>query len=350
MSQAKKSYAERKIVDYKKDLTSRGWIFVLNNYTDENIEKLQWIAKEDKSLRYFVWGEEVGDSGTPHLQGFAYWKSAKTWSAVNKWFGIGLHTEPMYSNAKACSDYCKEDDTGIFEIGVCPMTQEEKGKAGDEVYKDMIELAKGGDLTAIETTYPGMFIRYKRTLYELKNEFRKTPDNLERPCGMWVQGKAGTGKSTFAQGLSGSEPFYLKSNNKWWCNYNDEKFVVIEDMDTDNCPGTLRNIKLWLDKWPFQAEFKGGMKLIRPEWVIITSNYSMEEVFGKDQRVLDPLMRRMAGRVFKDFSREKIVAYMKIIRDSREYEHKEYEAPVESHEQYMARWNELPSVRWNREN
>lgn len=45
-------------------LKCRNYCFTLNNYKEEDIEKL---LKSD--VKYITFQKEVGDSGTPHLQG-----------------------------------------------------------------------------------------------------------------------------------------------------------------------------------------------------------------------------------------------------------------------------------------
>lgn len=58
----------------------RKYVFTLNNYTDED----KTMIKEylDKTATKFVFGEEVGEKGTPHLQGYMEFKTAKKWSTI----------------------------------------------------------------------------------------------------------------------------------------------------------------------------------------------------------------------------------------------------------------------------
>lgn len=44
------------------------WLFVLNNYTDEMEKNLVPIL--DKYCKVYLWSHEVGESGTPHCQGY----------------------------------------------------------------------------------------------------------------------------------------------------------------------------------------------------------------------------------------------------------------------------------------
>ena len=51
------------------DNRSRGWCFTLNNYNEE--EEVRALALPEE-VSYGVVGKEVGESGTPHFQGYLY--------------------------------------------------------------------------------------------------------------------------------------------------------------------------------------------------------------------------------------------------------------------------------------
>lgn len=58
---------------------SRAWCFTLNNYTDDCINHLDGVQ-----CRYLLYGKEIGEQGTPHLQGYIVFKSARTLASVRK--------------------------------------------------------------------------------------------------------------------------------------------------------------------------------------------------------------------------------------------------------------------------
>lgn len=77
------------------------------------------------------------------------------------------------------------------------------------------------------------------------------------------------------------DPFVL-TETKWFDGYNKEKVIVIEDLDYITAFTHCHNLKHWADKYPAQAEFKGGKTWLHHDMLIVTSNFTMEELYGED--------------------------------------------------------------------
>lgn len=101
---------------------------------------------------------------------------------------------------------------------------------------------------------------------------------------------SGTGKSRHVRGTYADA--YIKSAaTEWWNGYNDEAVVIIEDLDKYHLKLGY-HLKIWSDHYPFPANIKGsGERMIRPEKIIITSNYTPEEIWD-DDKTTDPINRR----------------------------------------------------------
>lgn len=89
-------------------LRNRNWCFTLNNYTREDIDN--FISKEYE----YLFQEETGENGTPHLQGLLMFKNAVAFSKV-KSINSKAHWE-VCKNKNASINYCKKNDSRTGEI------------------------------------------------------------------------------------------------------------------------------------------------------------------------------------------------------------------------------------------
>jgi len=83
---------------------SRRWIIVVNNYTPQDEEIIQAIH-----CRYIVYGKEVGESGTPHLQGFIIFNSTKTLVACKKLHATA-HFQIAVKSSEINRNYAKKGE------------------------------------------------------------------------------------------------------------------------------------------------------------------------------------------------------------------------------------------------
>ena len=78
-------------------------------------------------------------------------------------------------------------------------------------------------------------------------------------------------------------------SKKWWDGYKGEKAVILDDLDT---PILGHYLKIWADRYKSNGEIKGGTLPLLHETFIVTSNYSIKELFDKDTIMIEPLERR----------------------------------------------------------
>ena len=257
---------------------SKNFTFTVNNYSQDHIDMLK-----EHNCRAMGYGKEVGDSGTPHLQGWVCYINARQFSAVVKKLP-GAHVEIMKSKLEVNRKYCAKDGDYI-EWGDIPMTQEEKGKEEKERWIRNLDLAKAGKVEEIDADIQ---MRYYGTIKKIAADHAPKPKPVDELDNRWYYGASGTGKSKLAR--TDNPGAYIKLNNKWWDGYDGEDVVIIDDFDKYDI-ALSGHLKRWSDHYPFPAEFKGGVKVIRPKRIIVTSNYSPEEIW-EDEATLGPIRRR----------------------------------------------------------
>lgn len=190
---------------------ARRWCFTINNPTPEDE-----LALEADVFRYLIYGEEVGESGTPHLQCYAEFPKPTRLSALKKMFPRA-HFEVARGSPQEASAYCKKDgkftERGV--LGGSPGNRADleafktSVKAGTRTYSDLLE--EHSDVCAkyprfvkeyLQSTAPAIecpditLREWQSTLIELLKQ-----DPHPRGIHFIVDKEGGHGKTTFAKYL-----------------------------------------------------------------------------------------------------------------------------------------------------
>lgn len=120
---------------------SRGWCFTINNYSPLDEQDCN-ECKDNDSVGYLIVGKECGVEGTPHLQGVIYFRTLKSLRQV-KALLPRAHLERMRARCCDAAAYCKKDGD-FWEYGECPLSQQDKGAAERQRWKDAREAATTG--------------------------------------------------------------------------------------------------------------------------------------------------------------------------------------------------------------
>jgi len=265
----------------------RAWCFTWNNYPDDYRLLLDGIE-----CRYIVAGEELApNTGTPHIQGYIYFAGAKRPTAV-----MGLFPGCHLSNARGTPtenrNYCRKTrpvdespNAVVYERGDKPLDPDEKGALEQARYQSAWDFAKTGEIESIDAD---IRVRLYSSLRRIEKDFMPAVERLNAPCGIWIYGMSGAGKSRTV--LDAYPDLYPKPRNNWWDGYQREEVVLLDDVDKfDVALGG--KLKHWADCYPFIGENKGGSLKIRPKKLFVTSQYKIEDIW-QDEETRAALFRR----------------------------------------------------------
>jgi len=267
------------------------YCFTLNNYVEEeDFPRCRGFLEE--SAKYWIIGREVGDGGTPHLQGYASLRRRMSFNAFRDKLGNRVHVERARGTARQNREYCSKG--GNFEEGGHLNEGAAAGASRDDVARSFVAAIGSGNSGVAEfaDSFPGAYLFSGHNL--LRNAL-----SLRQPCDRpdisvrWIYGPPGVGKSRKAHELFPSA--YVKDpRTKWWNGYLCEKEVIIDDFG----PGgiDINHLLRWFDRYKCLVENKGGMLPLLADKFIVTSNFHAREIFKWGDEV-NPQLPALERRV-----------------------------------------------------
>lgn len=278
--------------------------FTINHYKDSTPEAfLRYFETNKDRIQYAVVGDEIGDSGTEHLQGFIHIKEDPKKCGIRFWKaeipeGERAHFEQARGTDEQNQDYCTKSGYYI-ETG-------ETGKATDvwaEIYKATfigLEEALNVNLEYGIKYYnqiSALVQRNSTPKFDQKLKLRdwqqsaltKLENQTDRHILFVVDEEGGKGKSALAKHI-------LTTKNAWACqgggirdlmhSYNPKAEYVVFDMarcnDAQYWPWNfMENLK---NGWFTSTKYNGGMVMFNvPKIIVFTNQYPDKSKLSQDR-------------------------------------------------------------------
>jgi hypothetical protein len=201
------------------------------------------------------------------------------------------------STPQQAADYCKKgekfEEEGELKIEVGTAAQAAgRAKGGDknaERWKRARQILEGnGDMAELDDQ---IFVVHYNSCMAIRRRHMPPPEimNWTETPNLWIYGKSGCGKSKKAFGENPGA--YSKGCNKWWDGYTGQDVAIIDDFDKRH-DVLIHHLKIWADRYGYIAEIKGGAEQIRPKVIIVTSNYSPEQIWTDVEGDIEPIRRK----------------------------------------------------------
>lgn len=271
---------------------AKNWVFTLNNYAGLIDPELF------PELGYCIYQEEVGESGTPHLQGYLMFERQLYMTQLQKLDGLeGAHFEVAKGSVADNVRYCSKDEGrlgGPYEHGARPEGPTQGAR------NDLMAVKRAIDAgTTTETLYEEHFkemVRHSKFFHAYKRF--KTPQRNHQMTVFLFIGSAGTGKTRTATTLASmlGTVFMVpptKGSGLYWDDYDQQDTVIIDEMDGNRMSPTFFN--LLLDRYPLTVPVHGGAgHQFNSKNIIICTNYH-PKYWWKTKPNMDAIWRRITA-------------------------------------------------------
>lgn len=219
-------------------------------------------------------GLEVGEKGTPHLQGYVELNKVMRIAGVKKVLGDRAHVEKRLGTREQARTYCLKDgkyfEKGDFSIGG-QGTRNDLKKACEllRTGSSIEEVAKNPEL---EETY----VKYHRGLEKLRNIYEEEETRNFRNVEVQVLvGEAGAGKTRKVMEENNYNVFTVDPTEAFpFDGYAGQNVILIDEFY-----GNIQYSKMLriLDGYQFRVNIKGGYRYAKWTKIYITSNQEPEQ-------------------------------------------------------------------------
>ena len=255
------------------------------------------MAKEtwESGLFSFLFaGLEVGESGTPHLQGYCEVKTPPLKFNRLKRFPlfVGAHIEKRKGSVRQAVDYCAKDGNVVIEYGA---TSKKQGHRQD--LSDLTETIKSGATIAeIFEKHPECIYKFSKGISVARNAMIKPRDhNLEKIVHIYF-GESGTGKTRYAVEKHPGAHLQKPGMKDWWDGYEGQKVVILDEYRSQFQFGTLLGL---LDRYNEKVQFKGGSCNLVADKIIITMPVHPKFLYPNLENNRDGRMKQLIRRIAK---------------------------------------------------
>lgn len=264
---------------------SRNWCWTLNNY-EPNPE--EWLPPMFGNFKYLIFGKEVGEEGTPHLQGYVDWINPRALGGLKK-IDNRIHWEIRRGTWDEAVDYCKEDGDW-YEFG----KKNEQGTRSD--IQANVTAILNGTLRCDDLLLENFehFHQYGRSYDRVEDiAICKRERTWMTKC-TYLCGPSGSGKSHRAFRNYTQETHYVyNGDNGWWENYKGQEIVIFDDFRGEIPYNFL--LKL-CDKYPLRIRRRNRCPIpFLAKKIYITSVLKPEELYHNvnARDGIDQLLRRI---------------------------------------------------------
>lgn len=275
---------------------STRWTFTLNNPGTWRPEFLETL------MAYLVYGEETGESGTFHLQGYVRFKNRQTMKAVKRLLHEKAHLELCKGHEKQNRDYCTKDQK-FTEFGTFDPEAGRQGRRNDLIHV-VDKIKEGKSVKEIAAEFPETFIKHHSGIEKLHRALRADPPAQRDINVMVLWGPTNVGK-THRVRVAYPEVYSVRPGKNPWDDYNDEDIILFDEFRPEDW--TIVEMNMFLDKWPCRLNCRYNNKQASWTKVFICANTDPDRWYCNESLNLFEAFKRRLHKTVEIVSKEQQV-------------------------------------------
>ena len=124
------------------------------------------------------------------------------------------------------------------------------------------------------------------------NDQHKTAIRVNHDRLVFIWGEPGVGKtSLFSRNIDPALIYWKNPANKWWCGYRNQPIVIVDEITPEQFQSGNINWNIIGDRNEVYVEVKGSQLPFQAQWVIVISNYSLDQLCTERRRGLNVIWK-----------------------------------------------------------
>lgn len=297
------------------------WCITYNNCPDTG-DALALKLQADADVKGYRFQFERGAEGTEHVQMYVELTKQVHMTYIKSLVGSGIHCEVAKGSHDQNVKYCSKADTRVgddnWAFGTCVDNAPKKqGKRTDlDRYAELV-IEEGGVTERVISEMPGHATQFAKHGRELVNIMKINAAHAEelaywqqvvrdrdngimrgqasRHAVLWF-GPTAVGKTTevivHCIRTNGAMPYSKMGNSKWWCGYEGQKVVLLDEWRKELA--NVEELNSLLNKGASRVETKGGTTVMSADEMHFTANRHPLDIL--DLKWADGRYRALARR------------------------------------------------------
>lgn len=266
----------------------RAWIFTWNNYPVDAYDQFQ--AHRDEIIAINI-GREVGDSGTPHLQGHLVLKKPCRLAHLHALFPH-VHFEPRRGSELQAVEYTRKEGNADR----LDWDDRHQGSRTDiSAVASLVSANPRLGVLSVAQQMPTAFLKYHSGVNALSRALIPKPPRVRDVEVFWFHGVTGSGKSFTADleahaAASDDSDVYRWSiqSLRWAEGYLGQRCVIFEELRPSWADFTFAKLLVLLDKYQCSVEVKGSSVPWCATKIWITTALSPDQFLSPEEHKSNP--------------------------------------------------------------